>query len=152
MKRKWTMTMSIKVVRRLILMTLILVVFSNLAIWVGDIWAHWVGFLWGICAAVVAFICRAKATKGIKVSKQYYLWLTVPAVLAIVPMVLRIRKALQAQDVTWWDRGWELAPLFVSFIIPVTLLWLAYSGLEGHLAGPDTPIEKGEVRETQAVE
>ena len=141
MKFGVTLTMPIHTVRRLILAAMVLVVFSNIAYWVAEAWSAWAGMAWGLCAAGVAFFCRAKAGRMVQANKKYYFWLSIPAILALVPIILHIREAISEESASWWLRLWQLAPVLISFVIPVTLLWLAYSGLEGHLdsaGGSDT--------------
>ena len=134
MKIGWTMTMSIPRVRRLILVALLFLVFSNLAYWVAELLKPLGGILWGICAVAVAVVCRAKAGKVVQASKQFYVWMAFPTLLALIPIIIKVREVFKgAENHSWASMAWELAPVFIRFIIPVALLWLAYSGLEGHL-------------------
>jgi hypothetical protein len=133
---KWTMTMPIKTVRRLILTALILVVLTNLVYWVVDTW-HTLGLvIWSVAVAVVTFLCRAKAGRVVQANRQYYLWLILAAILAIIPVILRLHKIFIDQP-SWGQRLWQAAPVFIRFIIPVVLLWFSYMGLKGHLDKPN---------------
>lgn len=142
MKLKWTLTLSIQQVRRLIMVALLLVVFTNLAYFVKDAWNNYLaGFIWGISAAVVTFFCRMRAGKQVQANKQYYLWLAVPAVITIVPIFLKIYDVFKGEEGSrWWNYVWDLAPVFITFLIPVSLLWLAYAGLEGHIELQEAPV------------
>lgn len=132
------MTFSIKLIRKMILIAMVLIVFSNIAQWVGDSMSKVAGAVWGIVAAGVAYFCRTKAVKthAVITDKKYYLWILVPGVLTLIPLVLRIHKVLTAETKSWWIRGWEALPVLVNFILPVGILWVAYAALTRHMPGP----------------
>jgi len=64
-------------------------------------------------------------------------------VLTLIPVVLQMRKALKTEGSTWWVRVWKMTPVFVGFVIPVLLLWLAYAGLAGHRDRPASDASEG---------
>jgi len=132
------MTFSIKLIRKMILVAMVLIVFSNVAQWVGDSMSKVVGAIWGIVAAGVAYFCRTKAVKSHVVikDKKYYLWLLVPVVLALIPLILRIHKVFTAEAKSWWIRVWDALPVLVNFILPVCILWIVYAALTRHIPGP----------------
>ena len=136
------MTVSIRVIRKMILVALALIVFSNVADWVAKFIDKGAGIIWGVVTAGVAFYCRSKATGTVAANKKYYLWLAVPALLTVIPLAIRLRQVFSSQTPSWWLRLWYMMPILVNFVIPVSLLWLAYSALERHGAKPkeDPPV------------
>ncbi len=129
------MTLSIRLIRKMILVAMVLIVFSNVAQWVGDSMHKVVAAVWGIAAAALAYYCRTRAMKshtGV-LNKKYYLWLMVPVVLTLIPLVLRIWRVFTAESKSWWLRLWEALPVLVDFVLPVGILWIAYAALTPHL-------------------
>jgi hypothetical protein len=129
------MTLSISFIKKMILVAMVLIVFSNVAQWVGDSMHEIVGVVWGIVAAGVAYFCRTKAMKShtAVVDKKYYLWLMVPVVLTLIPVAFRIRKIFTEESQSGWIRLWEAMPVLVNFILPVGILWVAYAALTQHM-------------------
>jgi hypothetical protein len=121
--------MSIQTIRKLILATMALIVFSHIATWVAVRFSRSIGTIWGLVAAGVALYCRMRATSVVQTNKKYYVWLLIPVVLTVVPIILRIRKVFESEQISWWVRLWDLTPIMVSFVIPLVLLWLIYSAL-----------------------
>ncbi|MCF7975242.1 MAG: hypothetical protein K9N55_15615 [Phycisphaerae bacterium] len=134
------MTFSIKLIRKMILVAMVLIVFSNIAQWVGDSMSKVVGAVWGIVAAGLAYFCRTKAVKthAVITDKKYYLWLMVPVLLTIIPLILRVHSVLTAEAKSWWIRAWETLPVLVNFILPVGILWVAYAALTRHMPRSET--------------
>lgn len=133
------MTISISLIRKMILVAMVLIVFSNIAQWVGDSMHKIVGAVWGLVAAGMAYYCRVKATQShtAVVDKRYYAWLLVPTVLTLVPLILKIRKVFTAESQSWWLRIWYALPVLVNFILPVAILWVAYAALTQHMQQSD---------------
>lgn len=133
------MTLSIRLIRKMILVAMVLIVFSNVAQWVGDSMNKVVATLWGIAAAGLAYFCRTKAMKShtAVLDKKYYLWLMVPIVLTLIPLFLRVWKVFTAESESWWIRAWDALPVLVNFVLPVGLLWVAYAALTLHLPKQD---------------
>lgn len=121
--------MSIQTIRKLILATMALIVFSQIATWVAGTFSRSMGTIWGLVTAGAALYCRMRATSVVQTNKKYYVWLLIPAVLTVVPIILRIRKVFEPEQISWWVRLWDLTPIMVSFVIPLVLLWLIYSAL-----------------------
>ena len=126
------MTISIRAIRKMILITLVLIVFSNIANWAADFLPKVGGAIWGLVTAGVAFYCRSRASGTVKANRQYYLWLLVPGVLSVIPLIVRLRTVFHTEQVSWWLRIWQMMPIVVNFIVPVTLLWAVYSSLEAY--------------------
>ena len=129
------MTLSIRLIRKMILVAMVLIVFSNVAQWVGDSMNKVVATLWGIAAAGLAYFCRTKAMKShtAVLDKKYYLWLMVPIVLTLIPLFLRVWKVFTAESQSWWIRAWDALPVLVNFVLPVGILWVVYAALTLHL-------------------
>jgi hypothetical protein len=129
------MTLSIRLIRKMILVAMVLIVFSNVAQWVGDSMNKVVATVWGIAAAGLAYFCRTKAAKShtAVLDKRYYLWLMVPIVLTLIPLVLQVRRVFTAESQSWWLRLWEALPVLVDFVLPVGILWVVYAGLTLHI-------------------
>ena len=133
------MTLSIRLIRKMILVAMVLIVFSNVAQWVGDSMNKVVATLWGIAAAGLAYFCRTKAMKShtAVLDKKYYLWLMVPIVLTLIPLFLRVWKVFTTESQSWWIRIWDALPVLVDFVLPVGILWVAYAALTLHLPKQD---------------
>jgi hypothetical protein len=129
------MTLSIRLIRKMILVAMVLIVFSNVAQWVGDSMNKVVATVWGIAAAALAYFCRTKAMKShtAVLDKRYYLWLMVPIVLTLIPLILQVRRVFTAESQSWWLRLWEALPVLVNFVLPVGILWVVYAGLTLHI-------------------
>lgn len=129
------MTLSIRMIRKMILVAMVLIVFSNIAQWVGEFLPKIVGAIWGIITAGVAFYCRSRAVKthAVITDKKYYLWLLVPGLLTAIPLILRLKSVLTAEAQSWWIRIWYTLPVLVNFILPVGILWVVYAALTVHM-------------------
>ena len=145
------MTFSIQWIRKMILVAMVLIVFSNVAQWVGEFFPKIVGAIWGIATAGVAYFCRTKAMKShtAVVDKKYYLWLMVPVVLTLIPVVFRIRKIFTEESQSGWIRLWEAMPVLVNFILPVGILWVAYAALTQHMKETQIDVPASSDDETQ---
>ena len=133
------MTLSIRLIRKMILVAMVLIVFSNVAQWVGDSMNKVVATAWGIAAAALAYFCRTKAMKSqtAVLDKKYYLWLMVPIVLTLIPLFLRVWKVFTKESESWSIRIWDALPVLVNFVLPVGILWVAYAALTLHLPKQD---------------
>jgi len=129
------MALSIRLIRKMILVAMVLIVFSNVAQWVGDSMSEIVGVLWGIVTAGLAYFCRTKAMKShtAVLDKKYYLWLMVPVILTVIPLVLRLWKVFTEEAESWWLRMWDALPVLVNFVLPVGILWIVYAALTLHM-------------------
>ncbi len=121
--------MSIQTMRKMILVAMALIVFSQIATWVADTFSRSIGTIWGLAAAGAALYCRTRATAVVQTNRKYYLWLLIPGLLTLIPIIFWIRKVFQLEPTSWWLRLWDLTPILMSFMIPLLLLWLIYSGL-----------------------
>lgn len=147
------MTLPIRLIRKMILVAMVLIVFSNVAQWVGDSMHKIVATLWGIAAALLAYFCRTKAMKShtAVLSKKYYLWLMVPVLVTLIPLILRIWKVFTTESSSWWIRLWEALPVLVNFVLPVGLLWVAYAALTLHMPKEEKGEQAGDDHEDTAV-
>ena len=124
--------MSIKIVRKMILVALALIVFANVSDWVAEWLSTSIGVIWGLATAVAAFYCRTKASRVIAANKKYMLWMAIPGLLALIPIVFQVNRFLTSPEKTWLARFWDVSPIVIGFVAPVVLLWMAYSSLEKH--------------------
>ena len=108
------MTLPIRLIRKMILVAMVLIVFSNVAQWVGDSMHKIVATLWGIAAAGLAYFCRTKAMKShtAVLDKRYYLWLMVPVVLTLIPLFLRIDRLSCKSATTFRNPSQRFSLLF----------------------------------------
>ena len=133
--------MPIPMIRRFILSAIALILFWNIIFWIGEAWNKLSGVIWGIVTAALAVFCRYKAGKSIQVNKQFMLWMSIPAVLTVIPFIVRLIDVFkQDQMPSAWLMLWQLAPLLISFILPVGLLMVAYWALKQHL--PTTEVNE----------
>jgi hypothetical protein len=142
------MTLSIRLIRKMILVAMVLIVFSNVAQWVGDSMSEIIGVLWGIVTAGLAYFCRTKAMKShtAVLDKKYYLWLMVPVILTLIPLVLYLWKVFTRESESWWIRMWDALPVLVNFILPVGILWFVYAALTLHLPKQEG-IDQGAIKD-----
>lgn len=131
--------MSIKIVRKMILVALALIVFSNVSNWAGEMLQKSMGVVWGLATAIVAIYCRTRASRSIAANKKYLLWMAVPGVLATIPIAYHVYRFFSSDETTWLMRCWDIFPIVIGFIAPVVLLWMAYSSLERHSASGVDP-------------
>jgi hypothetical protein len=124
--------MSIKIVRKMILAALALIIFANVSGWVVEWIGPAIGVIWGLAAAIAAFYCRTKAARVIAANKKYMLWMAVPGLLAVIPIIYQVNNFLKSPEKTWLARLWDVSPIVIGFAAPVVLLWMAYSSLEKH--------------------
>ncbi len=129
------MTLSIRLIRKMILVAMVLIVFSNVAQWVGGSMHKVVATLWGIATAGLAYFCRTKAMKShtAVLDKRYYLWLMVPVVMTVIPLILQIRRVFTAESQSGWLRLWAVLPVLIDFVLPVGILWVVYAALTPYL-------------------
>ena len=128
--------MSVKIVRKMILVALVLIVFANVSDWAGQWLRTSAGIVWGLAAAIAAFYCRIRASRSIATNKKYLLWMAVPGLLACIPIVHQVYRFFKTEDRSWLLRLWDVSPIIIGFIAPVILLWMAYSCLEKHSEKP----------------
>jgi len=128
------MTISINIIRKMILIALTLIVFSQIALWVAGQYNKIVAVVWGLVAAIGAFYCRRRATKAIKANKQFYIWMAIPAVLTLIAIILHLKQTFKSEGVSLWTILWDIMPVCLSFVLPVLLLWIAYASLEPYLS------------------
>lgn len=133
MKKSFLRPLSIAVIRRLILIAIMFILFWNVTYWIGEAWNRISGVVWGVGTALVAIFCRYKATRSIKVNKAFIFWMTVPAVLMVIPFIIHVAKVLKNGQASGWTILWQMAPVLISLILPVGLLAVAYMALKHHL-------------------
>ena len=131
--------LPIAVIRRLILIAILFILFWNVTYWIGETWNKISGLIWGIITAGIAIFCRYKATRSVKVNNAFVFWMSVPAVLTVVPLVIWIMTVLKKNQSSPWAILWQMAPLLISLIIPVGLLAIAFMALKHHLPPNDKP-------------
>jgi len=116
----------------MILVALALIVFASVSGWVVEWIGPSIGVIWGLATAVAAFYCRTKASRVIAANKKYMLWMAIPGLLAVIPIIYRVYSFFTSPEKTWLSRLLDLSPIIIGFVAPVVLLWLAYSSLEKH--------------------
>ena len=135
------MTISISLIRKMILVAMVLIVFSNIAQWVGDSMHKIVGAVWGgWWLAGVAYYCRVKATQSHTAGGWIRNTISgswCPPVLTVVPLVIKMYNVFTAESQSWWVRIWYALPVVVNFILPVTILWVAYAALTQYMPQPE---------------
>ena len=128
--------MSVKIVRKMILVALALIVFANVSNWAGQMLQTSGGIIWGLATAIAAFYCRIRASRAVTTNKKYFLWMAIPGVLACIPIVYQVYRFFKSEERTWLLRVWDVSPIVIGFIAPAVLLWMAYSCLEKHSVAP----------------
>ena len=122
----------------MILVSMAIILFSSIVSWLEEIFSRTIGIAWGLATAVLAVYCRSRATGEIKTNRKYYLWLLLPMFLTVIAIGYRLWTIFKPEETSWLMRIWEITPIFVSFFIPMALLWIAYSALESHMPRVDS--------------
>ncbi len=138
MIKKLFRPMPIVTIRRLILAAILCILFWNIIFWIGEAWNKVSGLIWGVVTAAAAIVCRYQAGKVVQINKKYLLWMSIPAVLTLVPFIVRVVKILNDPQPSGWVVLWQIAPLLISLIIPVGLLGLAYAALKQHVPASES--------------
>lgn len=141
MRKKLLRPMPIAAIRRLILAAILCILLWNITYWIGEAKSKILGVIWGIATAAAAVVCRYQASKVVQVNKRFILWMSIPGILILVPFVIHL-VGLFKERPSGWVILWQMAPLFISLIIPVGLLALAYGALSQHLPPEDKAGEK----------
>ena len=141
MIKKLLRPMPIAAIRRLILAAILFILLWNITYWIGEAWNKISGVIWGIATAAAAVVCRYQASKVVQVNKRFILWMSIPAVLTLVPFIIHVVGMFKDRP-SGWVILWQVAPLFISLIIPVGLLALAYGALKQHLPPEEKTSEK----------
>ncbi len=126
------MKLSIRVIRKMVQVSIALILFSNIVSWIEDNGGRTIGIIWGLVTAALAFYCRSRATGEIKTNRKYYIWLLLPVTLTVIAIGFRLKTVFELVDKSWLVRVWEITPIFLSLIVPVALLWTVYSALEAY--------------------
>lgn len=126
------MKLPIKVIRKMIQVSIALILFSNIVSWVEENGGRTMGIIWGLVTAALAFYCRSRATGEVKTNRKYYIWLLLPVTLTVIAIGFRLKTVFQLVDKSWLVRIWEITPIFLSLVVPVALLWIASSALESY--------------------
>jgi len=116
----------------MILVALALMVFANVSGWALEMFKSSAGVIWGLATAIAAIYCRIRASRSIATNKKYLLWLAIPGVLAFIPIAYHVHRFFRSDENTWLMRCWDVSPIIIGFVVPVVLLWMAYSSLEKH--------------------
>ena len=140
------MKMPIRMIRRMILLALFLIIFSHVTLWVAAWLSHSVGTVWGLVTAGLALFCRMRATRSVKTNKRYYIWLMIPTILTLIPLCYHVLRSLR-ETTTFGGRFWDIVPVFISFVLPAGLLWMAHAALYPYERGKGE--DSGQVSDDQ---
>lgn len=115
--------MSIRTVRVLVAVVIALLVVTQLAAWLTNVWNSTAATLgWAITAVAYAW-CYRQARQAVTVNLKYYLWMTVPTLaFIVVPAVHKVWSWSHTPDQTWSQRLWPCVPSIVGFFLPVMIL------------------------------
>ena len=117
--------MSDIVLRRLVGTALIMLLAYQVGMVIASLASTTLG---GVTAAAVAVITFVSARRA-NVDLGNRLWFLVPTVLfTLLPLALKVWR-LAAGDSGWVEWIVGLTPLLIGFVLPVSLLWLAYAEL-----------------------
>ncbi|MBN1655009.1 MAG: hypothetical protein JXA30_14665 [Deltaproteobacteria bacterium] len=109
--------------RRIILIVIALLLISEVASQIKDIFGVGPGVVGGLLVAVVQWYFARKAKAHVK----YYLYIMVPTILfTVIPTGIRIWNFFQGEETALIRKLWEFGPIFISFILPVFLLLYVY--------------------------
>lgn len=122
--------MKIKTLRIVLLISIGLLVISEIFKWMFGLMGGLGGFIGGLLTAAVFFYCGIKARAGIK----YSTWILVPTILfTIIPTVAKIWKMIGEKESSFFQLVWQYGPYLLSFVLPVLLLLYVYLSLGKHL-------------------
>lgn len=119
--------MKIYTIRRLIFITIILLILSELFSQVVN--------LFSIVGGVIVIIIYAYCAKMARESAKATLWFIVPTIIfTLIPLAIKLWPKEEPNSILEYliSSAFDNLPLFASFVIPVTLLATAYYGLKKH--------------------
>ena len=126
--------MTIRFIRTLIVISIALIVVTQVANWVAFVTnSKALGVFSVLATAVAYFFCNKKSRESISASNYYYLWILAPtALFSLLPIGYSLYRFLKTEDASLWSRIWDAGPVLLSFILPVALFLASYSGLGRH--------------------
>jgi len=121
--------MEIKTIRTVLVVSITLLVISEISRWIFLIGGSLGGLIGGMLIAAVYIYCGSKAKAG----KKYSVWILVPTItFTIIPIIVKVWNYFTDQEASLIQRLWEYGPFLISFVLPVVLLLLAYVELGKH--------------------
>jgi len=99
--------------------------------WLGELWGATVAMVGAGIAALVSMVCARMAKVGV----GNVAWFLVPTLLfTVVPAVYKGWKFFGTKK-GFPDRMWELAPILLSFVVPLGIILLVYLQLRRRESG-----------------
>ena len=93
---------------------------------IGTLIAGIFGMAWGVASSVIVAAVSFFSARLARAGGKRSFWFLMPTLLfTVVPIAVMVWNAL-ASDAGWLDRLMRLAPFFIGFGLPVTLLLLVY--------------------------
>lgn len=118
--------MRIRTLEALILVTVAILVISEVARWVATLFGAITGLIGGVIVTIVYWYCARQA----RASMKYYGWILVPTVLfTVVPTVSRIHDLFKGEEGSFIVQLLRFAVSLFSFVLPVGLLLVVYFGI-----------------------
>ncbi len=118
--------MRTKTLKALILVTVAILVISEVAEWIATIFGATTGLIGGVIVMIAYMYCARRA----KASLKYYGWILVPTILfTVVPTALRVHEFFKAEEDSLFVQLLRLAPSLFGFVLPVALLLVIYFGM-----------------------
>ena len=121
--------MSPRTLKKLVVAVLVLLVATQLAEWLSELFNAAAGGVGWLAATGLYMLCYRKARMNVEPNFAYYVWMWVPTLaLVLVPTAWEL---LQSEEETWGGRLGSMLPLLVEFVLPVLLLVVVFYGLSG---------------------
>ncbi|HOV87162.1 MAG TPA: hypothetical protein PLM79_12420 [Syntrophobacteraceae bacterium] len=123
--------MTDRTLRALLGAAAVSLVLGRLLYWLGELWGATAAMAGAGIAALVSMICARMARVGV----GNVAWFLVPTLLfTIVPAAYKGWKFFM-RETSIPDRMWELAPILLSFVIPLGIILLVYLQLRRRESG-----------------
>jgi len=119
--------MEIYTIRRLIFITIILLILSELFSQVTN--------LFSIVGGIIVIIIYAYCAKRARESAKATVWFIVPTIIfTLMPLVIKLWPKEESNSILEYliSSVLDNFPLLASFVVPITLLATAYYGLKKH--------------------
>jgi hypothetical protein len=109
--------------RQIVIVVIALLLISEVASQMNNIFGEGAGFFGGLFVAVVQWYFARKAKAHVK----YYFYVIIPTIIfTVVPTSIRIWNFVHGEETGILKKLWEFGPTFISFILPVVLLLYVY--------------------------
>jgi hypothetical protein len=127
--------------RQIVVVVIALLLISEIASQMNDVFGEGAGFFGGLFVAVVQWYFARKA----KAHVRYYFYLVIPTLMfTIIPIGIRIWNFVHGEEMGILQKFWKFGPTFISFLLPIILLLYVYWDLR--------PREKPSIAEKTASE